>query len=112
MNKTLKYSIMYYKTDEKINVPIGILFSDETGYHKYFREAENLERLIKENDTVSVSSIKILTNSIKEEVESLEKIDINDYIKYYISDFFFSKVRTHETNKFRKLINKICKLYF
>ena len=116
--KLLKYSVLRYSPStvagEKIN--LGIIFYDmESGYRE-FKYSKKFSRLSSFDDEVNLAMVKKLLQSIADDVEgnlfTYDKFDIEQYTKYFVSDFSFERPKTIKYENLEDMINRLHKTYF
>ena len=116
--KLLKYSVLRYSPStiagEKIN--LGIMYYDvESGYRE-FKYIKKFSRLSSFDDEINLSMVKKLLQSIADDVEgnlfTYDKFDIEQYTKYFVSDFSFDKPKTIVYETLNEMIVRLHKMYF
>lgn len=116
--KILKYSVLRYSPSavagEKIN--LGIIFYDmESGYRE-FKYSKKFSRLATFDDEIDVAMVKKLLQSISDDVSgnlfTYDKFDIDQYTKYFISDFSFEKPKSIQYDDLDEMIKRLHKTYF
>lgn len=118
MEKILKYSVLRYSPSsvagEKIN--LGIIFCDENRGYREFRYSKKFSRLSSFDDEINVTLVRRLLQTIKDDVEgnlfTYDKFDMEEYIKYYVNDFFFDKPKLIKYDSWEEMIERLNKTYF
>lgn len=99
----VKFSVLSYHpsflTDEAIN--IGVLFHCEQKDYTFFKKIKKLKRLQSFDDELSTEFVKIFLEGIEEETKpnlftANKKFNIENYIKFYVNEFKFSKIHYFE----------------
>ena len=118
MEKILKYSVLRYSPStiagEKIN--LGIIFCDmESGYRE-FKYSKKFSRLATFDDEIDLIMVKKLLQGIADDVEgnlfTYDKFDIDQYTKYFVSDFCFEKPKSIYYDNLDEMIKRLHKTYF
>ena len=117
MEKILKYSVLRYSPStvagEKIN--LGIIFYDVVSGYREFKYLKKFNRLSTFDDEIDLSMVKKLLQSIEDDVSgnlfSL-KFDIEEYTKYFVSDFSFDKPKLIQYDDLNDMIERLHKTYF
>ena len=114
MEKILKYSVLRYTPDrlsgETIN--LGILICDEIAHKNVFRYTGNYSRILKFDDELDRKTLKLLLSGIEEDVKAKNELIIQDYIKFYISNFRFDDPIMVDYEDFDMMTDELYKLYF
>lgn len=114
----LHYSVFRYSPliteGEKFSVVLGILFSSPSEHYCTFQINENLSYHNLCFYGIEEQCITKLLYAIKGEVEEAhpEQFDIEEYIRFYINDFCFDKVRTAPLGAIDVVVKNICKSHF
>ena len=116
MSKCLEYSVLRYTpilvAGEHVN--IGVLFSSDN--FQEFHSIKKFSRIKSFDDELDINALKFLISSIKNDIQlSLynedKKFNINDFTKYYMNEFHFSKPIKIAFTDLAKTIDDITKLY-
>ena len=96
----IKYSIFKYFPfgKDKDSIILGILLCSEDNTYKEFKYLKDLLILEEFKNEVSISSIDKLLKGIEEDIIISKMFDIDDYIKYFLNDFYFEKSKTIDLN--------------
>ena len=97
MEKILKYSVLRYSpstfSGEKIN--LGIIFYDLQSGYREFKYSKKFSRLATFDDEIDLKMVKKLLQGIADDVAgnifTYDKFDIDQYTKFFVSDFSFDK---------------------
>lgn len=116
--KILKYSVLRYSPSkvagEKIN--LGIIFYDMESGYKVFKYSRKFSRLSTFDDEIDVQMVKKLLQSIADDVSgnlfTYNKFDIDQYTKYFVSDFSFEKPKAIQYDDLEEMIQRLHKTYF
>lgn len=118
MEKILKYSVLRYSPSkiagEKIN--LGIMFYDVDSGYRMFKYSRRFSRLSTFDDEIDVAMVKKLLQSIADDVSgnlfTYDKFDIEQYTKYFVSDFTFEKPKSIQYDDLNDMMERLHKTYF
>lgn len=118
MKKYLKYSVLRYSPStvagEKIN--LGMVIYDELLHIREFRYTKKFKRISSFDDEIDINVVKQILQDIKDDIDvsllSDEKLDVEQYIKYYNNDFSFDSPKTIEYEDFDETSERLFKIYF
>lgn len=118
MEKVLKYSVLRYSPStvagEKIN--LGIIFSDMESGYRVFKYSKKFSRLATFDDEIDLTMVRKLLQSIADDVEgnlfTYDKFDIEQYTKYFVSDFSFEKPKAIYYDDLEEMMDRLHKTYF
>lgn len=118
MEKILKYSVLRYSPStvagEKIN--LGIMFYDMQSGYRLFKYSKKFSRLASFDDEIDLSMVKKLLQGIEDDVEgnlfTYDNFDIEQYTKFFVSDFCFEKPKAIVYDKLDDMIERLHKTYF
>ena len=105
--KQLEYSILKYHSQQfNENIVLGVLLSNKNNKQHNFYYIKNLEILSKYKEEINCNLVKKLLTSIKEETRNTN-FDIDKFIKYYINDFYFEKVKIINYDNWNDIKNQL-----
>jgi len=116
MSDIIQYSILRYSpsllSGETINLGV-LIATDEFAKFEY---TKRINRIREFDDTLNTDVLRLMLNSIKEEVEgdlltSRRTFDINSFIKFYCKEYNFSEVNTVRFDNLEQKIDEIKKIY-
>lgn len=118
MEKILKYSVLRYSPStvagEKIN--LGIIFYDTVSGYREFKYSRKFSRLATFDDEIDLIMVKKLLQGIADDVEgnlfTYDKFDIDQYTKYFVSDFSFEKPKAIYYDNLEEMVERLHKTYF
>lgn len=117
MEKSLRYSVLRYSPSkiagETIN--LGIIYVDEKNGLREFKHTKRLSRIKNFDDEISLETVKALLKGIEFDVnDSLVNSNfcLDDYIKFYINNFFFDEPKLIYYEKWEETVERINKIHF
>lgn len=118
MSYKIKYSVLRYSPSmvagESIN--LGVLISEVDGEFRKFFYTSKWSRIREFDDELDIEMVKILLNSIEEEVErSLynlnQKFNIDKFVLYYFNEYHFDAPIDISCEDIDETVDEIVKLY-
>lgn len=118
MDKLLKYSVLRYSPSsvagEKIN--LGIMFYDIASGYREFKYSKKFSRLATFDDEIDLKMVRKLLQGIADDVTgnifTYDKFDIDEYTKFFVSDFSFEKPKIIQYDNLDEMIERLHKTYF
>lgn len=118
MERKIEYSILKYSpsliSGESINLGLVVSAVDQPVFK--FVGTKRFSRIKEFDDTIDLDALKMLLNSIKEELEvTIEncnsQFDISSFVKFYVNEYHFSRVMQIAYDDFDEIVNDLTRLY-
>ena len=112
VSNMLKYSVLRYSpsivSGESIN--LGVLVTSED-YAEFFH-TNRFSRIYEFDDTLDIETVKILLESILDEVKTINTpFDISNFIRYYCKEYCFSPVISVPYEDLENKVEEIRRIY-
>ncbi len=113
---TMEYSVLRYTPSkfagEYIN--LGVLFADDTDSNARFSHINKMDRLSSFDNNVDIEGVRRLLESIDKDVHKMSaenKFILEDFIKYYINGFEFSKPKKAVYEEYDEMVDMLSQSY-